>query len=39
MDRERTERMGMENQLREKVREVMELQAKLDAQSGELNAK
>ena len=39
MDRERSERLGLENQLRERVRETIEIQAKYDAMNAELTAK
>lgn len=39
LDRERTERGSIESQLRDKVREVIDLQAKFDAQSVESNAR
>ena len=39
MDRERGERMSMESQLRDRSREIAELQARYDAHSAELNAR
>ena len=39
MDRERGERMSMESQLRDRTREIAELQARYDAHSAELNAR
>ena len=39
MDRERGERASMESQLRDRSREVAELQARYDAHSAELNAR
>jgi hypothetical protein len=39
LDRERAERVNQETQLRDKAREVVELQAKFDAQSAEQNAR
>ena len=39
MDRERGERVSMESQLRDRMRETAELQARYDAHSAELNAR
>ena len=39
MDRERTDRMSLEAQLREKVRECIDLQAQLDSTKAETNTK
>ena len=39
LDREKQERMSLENQLRDKTREVAELQSRYDTHSAELNSK
>ena len=39
LDRERSERASMESQLREKMHEIMSLQAKHDSSLAEYNAK
>jgi hypothetical protein len=39
LDRERSDRSAIDNQLREKNREIAELQSRYDAHSYELNAK
>ena len=39
LDKERSERTYLENQLREKALEIMNLQARVDAQSSEMTAR
>jgi hypothetical protein len=39
LDQERTERMSLESQLREKCREVLDLQAKYDSRNAEFSSR